>query len=531
MPSLLGAAHERAARRLAARAGAGVAAALAAAAAAGAVAAAAAGTWLPRPPLWAAAAACAAAEALFAAAWARRRRRACAALAARTPADRRPRAPHDPVAAFDRVLAHLRATGTGVDSFVAAEGRGAELEAVVSRLEGQLAACGAGLEPGRNARVSRMCLLSDPPTRRAWWQPLAFYAAMEAAAALCALALCAAGFRRGRAGRLTYYVCGWRRPTPGAGARGVGGERDRGELGSPPGGAGDVPLVLLHGIGTGLLPYFSLLANLAATGRPVIAVELRHVAMRWGRWVPTTDEVAAAVTAVLRGEGVARCALVAHSYGTCVAAQLLHRRVPGLGGGVEVVASALIDPVCFAMFTPKLLRGFFYERPNSGSAIGDFAMLCAGRELRVTAALSRLCWSDVNLWEDELPPGVLVALAGRDALVAADKVRDWLQARTSAVVMFHPDLLHAGCLFDLHWQQAVLGRLLSMLDARLAGGHGAAPRRDLARAELEQPRGGSPKYAPRPLQCGGLAGDAPRPSFELMAVAAGVGGIGSDARA
>ena len=40
----------------------------------------------------------------------------------------------------------------------------------------------------------------------------------------------------------------------------------------------------------------------ARAGRPVIAVELKHIAMRWVQWLPTVDE-----TAEARGAGSAQC--------------------------------------------------------------------------------------------------------------------------------------------------------------------------------------------------------------------------------
>jgi hypothetical protein len=51
------------------------------------------------------------------------------------------------------------------------------------------------------------------------------------------------------------------------------------------------PLVLLHGVGMGLLPYLGLLAGLKAAGHPLLAPQWRHVSMRLCLSVPTVDEV------------------------------------------------------------------------------------------------------------------------------------------------------------------------------------------------------------------------------------------------
>jgi pimeloyl-ACP methyl ester carboxylesterase len=61
--------------------------------------------------------------------------------------------------------------------------------------------------------------------------------------------------------------------------------------------------------------------------------------MRWVLWVPTVDEVAEVLVAILRREGVARCCLVGHSYGTAVASRLLQQHPD------KVVQTCMIDPV------------------------------------------------------------------------------------------------------------------------------------------------------------------------------------------
>eukprot|EP00798_Chlamydomonas_sp_ICE-L_P022042 gene22042-29108_t len=42
----------------------------------------------------------------------------------------------------------------------------------------------------------------------------------------------------------------------------------------------DTPVLFLHGVGIGLLPYIPFVMKLVATGRPVIALECAHLGMR-----------------------------------------------------------------------------------------------------------------------------------------------------------------------------------------------------------------------------------------------------------
>jgi hypothetical protein len=109
------------------------------------------------------------------------------------------------------------------------------------------------------------------------WRPLGFYLSMEAAALLRDASLRAMGFRRGDCMGLTYYsrpgtaaAAGTGANAAGAAAGGAGageggGAEARQQQGEEEQGQ-DVPLLLLHGVGMGLLPYITFLANLAATG-------------------------------------------------------------------------------------------------------------------------------------------------------------------------------------------------------------------------------------------------------------------------
>ena len=51
------------------------------------------------------------------------------------------------------------------------------------------------------------------------------------------------------------------------------------------------PIVFLHGVGLGILPYIPLLQRMRGTGHSVIALESCHLGMRWVGRVPPDDEV------------------------------------------------------------------------------------------------------------------------------------------------------------------------------------------------------------------------------------------------
>jgi hypothetical protein len=106
-----------------------------------------------------------------------------------------------------------------------------------------------------------------------WYKPLAFYAAMEVAALLCRMALHAAGFQRNVTMGLACYSMNlpspprrWSSDVAAGGCSNAGRGCDLRAAQNGGGSSQQVPLVLLHGIGMGLIPYISMLFNMAATG-------------------------------------------------------------------------------------------------------------------------------------------------------------------------------------------------------------------------------------------------------------------------
>ncbi|GIM06354.1 hypothetical protein Vretimale_10681 [Volvox reticuliferus] len=129
----------------------------------------------------------------------------------------------------------------------------------------------------------------------------------------------------------------------------------------------DTPLVFLHGIGLGLTPYLRLLSRLVTVSggrRPVYAVQYKHVSMRLTATIPAPHEVANDVAAFLVSRGVGRMSLLAHSYGTLVASALT-KLAAASSSAPGVSRLTLVDPVCFAMFLPHLVRNAIYQQPVS----------------------------------------------------------------------------------------------------------------------------------------------------------------------
>eukprot|EP00775_Hariotina_reticulata_P012027 gene12027-12172_t len=92
----------------------------------------------------------------------------------------------------------------------------------------------------------------------------------------------------------------------------------------------------------------------------------------------------------------------------------------------------LIDPVCMAMFMPRLLHGFLYAslrlqitRPLA--AIQQLMLWLVAKDIHLATTFARgFFWTDLNLWPEELPAGSTVVLGECDALVQAPEVANLL---------------------------------------------------------------------------------------------------------
>ncbi|GLC40684.1 hypothetical protein PLESTM_001101400 [Pleodorina starrii] len=323
-----------------------------------------------------------------------------------------------------------------------------------------------------------------------FYRPWVFYAAMEAMAWINHCMLMGAGFQR-----MT-----WQHPPPpprqrrqqsqaAAVAPGGDGEAEEdAEDGHPDdhyyyvanmpaaatGGGGDggsaaVPIVFLHGVGMGLMPYLRLLVALAATGAPVIAFELKHISQRWtSGQPPSMQRLAGDVVSALRRHGYSQAAVLAHSFGTAVASVLLQAH-PGVVRHVT-----MLDPICFQMYAPRLLRNFIYRRLGatcaaaaaaaaataaaaaaaaaSGPAKAIVTASAAAAALESAAALSELAAADAAA-----PPAPTGAVASPGSGGGLFGAVSWLVRAGAGLVL---DLLMLGPARELHCTSLLCRRVV-----------------------------------------------------------------------
>lgn len=335
------------------------------------------------------------------------------------------------------------------------------------------------------------------------YRPLLFYLLTESVAAASHVALSALRFGSASTPRSTatvYDSHSSSSPSPTSSPRASTASGSKAGSRSPDADEAEV-VVFLHGIGLGLAPYVPFLARLAeraGRGRRVVAVQFKHVSMRLTSVIPSPQEIAADVIEYLQAQGITKVSIVAHSYGTLVASSL-NKQAPSL-----VARLTLVDPVCFGMFLPNLVRNTMYpneaaraatataaasvaDEPRVAQQAGDATLakptpwwapilrhLLKGlvvAEFHCSVALRRkMQWAQVNMWPSELPPGSTIVLSGRDNLVPVQEVRAIMAQRAemsgqdAPTVLYNEEAGHGGFLSNERTQASIIAAALNAED-------------------------------------------------------------------
>jgi pimeloyl-ACP methyl ester carboxylesterase len=258
---------------------------------------------------------------------------------------------------------------------------------------------------GHNSSISVMCPAFEPVN--AWYRPLSIYLLINTAKIVLNQVLRAKGFEPHFSGSLRY----WFRPAP----------QD----------SGRDPIVFLHGISPGLVPYYGFLSHLIADGdRDLFLVELPWVSMRAYTEVPAAKDFVRCLDVMLHDQNVPSACFVGHSYGSVVCSWAV-KHCPRI-----VKSLVLLDPVSLVIVLPHVAANFLHmrsiqSRKNRLSFVKFFFLLLffyiSAREIGIAETLQRnLRWQETNLWVDELPNNTTVVLSSKDAIVPAKKIRNYL---------------------------------------------------------------------------------------------------------
>ncbi|CAJ1437456.1 unnamed protein product [Effrenium voratum] len=270
----------------------------------------------------------------------------------------------------------------------------------------------AGLQKmaeGRNPAVRAFRIFSDPlPVVH---RPLLVYAGTSLLCPLVSYKVMQwLGFHRERAGGLCY----WKRRK-----RQVDPETD---LAAPR----QVPLVFVHGLGVGLVPYFQFIYRLASRHSGELFVpEFPFLAMAPWESVPSAREVVAQLQDMLAAHGHTAAHWHGHSFG-CVVIGWVMKMSPS-----SLFYATLMEPAQFLVIKAEALTKILWGRPATSFEI--LIRYFAFRELFTVNLLCRnFFWEQSSMWPEDLRVPTIVSLAADDHIVQSTFVRRLLEHEKAA---------------------------------------------------------------------------------------------------
>lgn len=227
----------------------------------------------------------------------------------------------------------------------------------------------------------------------------------------------------------------------------------------------ETPVVFLHGVGFGVLPYLHFIHAIirkSMTDRIIILVEMPHVALRLCPEAPDLSDLADDICKCVKEWSPTAC-FIGHSYGTFVVSKILHK-YPSM---VEKVV--LLDPVSLMTCHPTLLKNFVYRSfggfPSSVQHLMEFVQFLCSRDLTLTQTFCRkFNGMEAQIWPQDLPDETLIVLSGKDHLIPSELVKQqFSQSRTSIKVLCNELHPHGGFLFDMKSMNVVVDHVLRLL--------------------------------------------------------------------
>lgn len=176
------------------------------------------------------------------------------------------------------------------------------------------------------------------------------------------------------------------------------------------------PIVLIHGIGIGYLPYLPLL-YMIPKDVGIIAIEILPVSCRITTPLSPTDVIADAIGTIINHHQAVdafprEVVLTVHSFGSLYAAALL--RNPRASPSIHSLV--LMDPVSLLLHLPDVAYNFTRRPPKFANELQIW--LAVGSDSNVSHTLARrICWREMRLTrEDLLTDGMASATGAHRAL-------------------------------------------------------------------------------------------------------------------
>lgn len=189
------------------------------------------------------------------------------------------------------------------------------------------------------------------------------------------------------------------------------------------------PVVLLHGISPGWMPYMNFIWQFASS-TPVFLFELdciRIGSLDFSR--PTPNRVSESIREILYRHGHEQCKLIGHSFGTITCNWFLQRYPQ------QVKKISLLDPVTLLLFLPDVAINFIYKEPTS--FFHYVIRYFAAREITIAHTLFRnFDWKENVLLLDSVDSRteVFISFSEADEIIPVAALSQYLKQHPNTVI-------------------------------------------------------------------------------------------------
>lgn len=187
----------------------------------------------------------------------------------------------------------------------------------------------------------------------------------------------------------------------------------------------NIPILFIHGVGVGLHFYLNFFKDFLAKLRPLgigmIALEILPISSRITGPFLQEAETTREIQRILNKHGWTRCVVMSHSYGSVVAAHMLHD--PSTSDAIGPMI--FVDPVAFSFHPPEVAWNFLRRKPTTASEIQLHYFASTDPDVAYTLT-RRFIWSENSLWREDVEKrGIArdgagkrctVTLAGKDII-------------------------------------------------------------------------------------------------------------------
>jgi len=213
------------------------------------------------------------------------------------------------------------------------------------------------------------------------------------------------------------------------------------------------PIVFVHGVGLGPLPYLGFICSLKKQCKaPTIVVELPFVAQRittgFRQAAASQPQVVADIEAAMGNHGIRAATFVGHSLGSVYLSWVAQLRP-------QLIASAVfVDPIVFLLHHHKVAHAFLYEEPTSSlAAVENFFVKSEQRIVQYFH--QNFFWYQNRLAAEQLAFPTAVVLSQADSIVPVQSVHAYLTASSRARLLLLPGAKHGEFLLP-PWHDAVV---------------------------------------------------------------------------